>query len=426
MSSKLVWSNTMTADYLAKMPEEDLRAELIDYGYDEEMLAGLDKEGLDNLVFEDDTLWEMDIDDFEKNIIPKINNQCKDGIVLLNGTVGRWKGYSEAGVAVEAEKLDSGDLWQDCDYLALYEDNGGLEFQATHHDGTHYMKLFALPEDKKQFVEFILKCMPDWIEANRDFNEYGDDASDEEMAIEAYDIIDVDDINNYCNFKAVPSVCSPVKWNGDVAQEGLEESEYTRDELIDKFGTDNLDIINAGNEEDVKLKEAKAGNPSDLEIELETLKADYSDFGIDGFHAVPFQRFAKEFPEFTNSCIKSFMKELGILTKEEANDSSAFNASMDEYWRSEDEMDRDMHQKDWECWLEGAEKMAEGRNIQWEKIWKKYYNAPKEEDESLEESKDAPEGEKLICARCGAEVETLDDNGLCDVCHDDMFEAFDF
>ena len=35
--------------------------------------------------------------------------------------------------------------------------------------------------------------------------------------------------------------------------EPLTEEKYTRDELFDKFGTDNLDIINAGNEEEVEL-----------------------------------------------------------------------------------------------------------------------------------------------------------------------------
>lgn len=38
--------------------------------------------------------------------------------------------------------------------------------------------------------------------------------------------------------------------------ESLNEEAYSRDELMDKFGTDDLDIINAGNEEDVSLKEA--------------------------------------------------------------------------------------------------------------------------------------------------------------------------
>ena len=33
----------------------------------------------------------------------------------------------------------------------------------------------------------------------------------------------------------------------------IDEAAYTRDELLDKFGTDDLDIINAGNEEDVTL-----------------------------------------------------------------------------------------------------------------------------------------------------------------------------
>lgn len=36
----------------------------------------------------------------------------------------------------------------------------------------------------------------------------------------------------------------------------MNEGKYTRDELMDKFGTDDLDIINAGNEETVELEEA--------------------------------------------------------------------------------------------------------------------------------------------------------------------------
>ena len=36
-------------------------------------------------------------------------------------------------------------------------------------------------------------------------------------------------------------------------RESLIEKAYSKDELMDKFGTDNLDIINAGNEEDVTL-----------------------------------------------------------------------------------------------------------------------------------------------------------------------------
>ena len=40
----------------------------------------------------------------------------------------------------------------------------------------------------------------------------------------------------------------------DSHKEELTENEYTSDELFNKFGTTDLDIINAGNEEDVKLK----------------------------------------------------------------------------------------------------------------------------------------------------------------------------
>ena len=47
-----------------------------------------------------------------------------------------------------------------------------------------------------------------------------------------------------------------VKESLDTLGINLEEGAYTKDELIDKFGTDDLDIINAGNEETVTLKES--------------------------------------------------------------------------------------------------------------------------------------------------------------------------
>ena len=39
----------------------------------------------------------------------------------------------------------------------------------------------------------------------------------------------------------------------DLDSEALTEASYTKDQLMDKFGTDDLDLINAGNEEDVQL-----------------------------------------------------------------------------------------------------------------------------------------------------------------------------
>lgn len=52
----------------------------------------------------------------------------------------------------------------------------------------------------------------------------------------------------------------------------IEEDKYTRQELFDKFGTDNLDIINAGNEEDVELEEVD-NNESIIDDLQEALKA---------------------------------------------------------------------------------------------------------------------------------------------------------
>ena len=47
------------------------------------------------------------------------------------------------------------------------------------------------------------------------------------------------------------------------ANESLAEAKYTKDELVDKFGTDDLDLINAGNEENVELM----GDSTALELD---------------------------------------------------------------------------------------------------------------------------------------------------------------
>ena len=90
MKDNLIWSNTMTRDYMMALPENNLRAELIDYGYEEDMLDELDYEGLKQLVADDDYLsWQKDSEDFEDLIRPEIEAQCNKGVVLLSGQVGR-------------------------------------------------------------------------------------------------------------------------------------------------------------------------------------------------------------------------------------------------------------------------------------------------------------------------------------------------
>ena len=131
------------------------------------------------------------------------------------------------------------------------------------------------------------------------------------------------------------------------------------------------------------LDEAKSKAPTDLEIELESLKADYDDFGPDGLYAVPFRIFERNYPEFTKSVIKTFLKEMGILTKEELNDPTTYI----DYWQT-GELITD---QDWPCLFEGAVKLSNGEGVQWEKLYKKYYKPVDEscKDESLNEDKTA-------------------------------------
>jgi len=61
-------------------------------------------------------------------------------------------------------------------------------------------------------------------------------------------------------------------------EKDVNEAAYTKDELLDKFGTDDLDLINAGNEEDVELKE-KLVDPS--EEDLKPIEDKFAELGLE-------------------------------------------------------------------------------------------------------------------------------------------------
>ena len=122
-------------------------------------------------------------------------------------------------------------------------------------------------------------------------------------------------------------------------------------------------------EESVDLEEAKSNDPTKLESELETLKADYNDFGPEGFYSVPFASFERQFPEFTKTCVRAFLKELEIMDSTELKDPDL----LEQYWHTGDLITK----QDWECLFDGAEQLFTNRKdkgLQWEKIWRKYYN----------------------------------------------------
>lgn len=121
----------------------------------------------------------------------------------------------------------------------------------------------------------------------------------------------------------------------------------------------------------------RADRINQLSKELEEIKADYEDFGPKGFYRVPFKKFSEEFPVFTKDIILSYINEMEIRDPEEMADIK----SVETDWATGELIISD----DWECLLYGAELLINGRGpkskhqFQWEKIWKKFYQAFDEE-----------------------------------------------
>ena len=135
-------------------------------------------------------------------------------------------------------------------------------------------------------------------------------------------------------------------------------------DAMHKAFVDASESYNENSWDDKKdLTEAKAKKPEILKAELEEIKDLYNSWGADAFYAVPYKQFKQEFPEFAKYVIEAFLKEVvGVKLK----DYSA--AEVEEMWQADDDRDRLIQESDWESLLNGAETLANGEKVQWERL----------------------------------------------------------
>ena len=92
---------------------------------------------------------EIDWDDFCYEFGNFIDNS-KNGF-LLCGTVGTWRGSMRGGCYIN--KFD--DLykfWSGCDYIKIYDENGHIYIEASHHDGTNYAELKEMTDSGIKYM----------------------------------------------------------------------------------------------------------------------------------------------------------------------------------------------------------------------------------------------------------------------------------
>lgn len=108
-----------------------------------------DKEPTDNEVFEEmyvlqDFNWEAFEEEFKDFI-------TSHRTFILQGNVGRWNGRHRGGFTFDSfEELHK--AWEDCDYIKVYDENGHLYIECSHHDADNYYEIKELTERGEEYL----------------------------------------------------------------------------------------------------------------------------------------------------------------------------------------------------------------------------------------------------------------------------------
>ena len=316
------WSSFGELDNLLNKSPEEKREILKDW-YDPDMIDKLEDDQLDEVISDDPTIYDDAARDFEDEIAPMISSQVRNGLI-----------FDEKFNLIDPVKLLDFDGYS----AELDEDEvGDLSFNV---EGRKAFPLYGFSEDDNEFIEQLRGLgVLDTLH-----NLYPD--MDDE---------DFDD---------------PYYW------EDLIPFDW---EMLGQNLTHVKDLGNLGESCDEQLDEAKAKNPTKLADELEEIKDLAEEYGREYFTQMPFTSFDNDpisieyqYPEFFR-VVKSFFKEMDILTPEELNDPD----ELDVQW------DQGIDQHDWDVLMKVCDKLAQGKGTQIEKEYKTGYNSPLDDDEII-------------------------------------------
>ena len=437
--TKLIWSRNMTRDRLHE--SEDKRKDLIDfYDYDE-LLETLDDDQVDDLIDSDERMPAMDNAYYDEDVRPKIEAQTFDGIVLLverpeeeeepeeepevsdeptdepveedfkkgdkiqngKGTKGEvieptkdgkpqvklgsdvhsysdnasmnkvlkkngYKKINEADEEVEDDLPElegmailADEIPEEFPEAKIVDDGDGFVLE----DGDTKYDMYAIPEDKVE--EFMDTCMEDPME----------DVIDEDEEFESDMELDVDSINDNCDFSKVPEVCERI--TGEPEEEEV-------DSVEDDLGDGQGEPVKADDLEEA----AVTSNDSDnIDKEAEELNSKAEEYGIDYFTAMPFSNYENDPISFEHQypaiakLWRAFFKEVLEITDDD---------QIDEVW------DTDIDQNDWNTVMKAATRLATNARKKGKvhTQMEKEYAAQRNSNESLKEGlEDVPFVERV-------------------------------
>lgn len=77
---------------------------------------------------------------------------------LLAGHVGTWRGNMKGGMIINSFD-DICDFLNDCMYYKIYEENGHVYVQGSHHDGDNFAELFEITKKERSiWIGIIMIC----------------------------------------------------------------------------------------------------------------------------------------------------------------------------------------------------------------------------------------------------------------------------
>ena len=188
MDGKLIWSSNMTRDYIKGLSDEEKKAELVNRGYDQEMI---DTDGLDMVIDKDDYMGHDDEEDFMETVAPMISRQSLGGRVIA---VNKLDNQAEP-LIVSAEELLKDEICPEADEMEIRDVDGCVEVRyLSEHAPILTLELYVIPDGDEQ-GEFIEKVLAKGLNL---------DLEDEEMSVsntvdenEIEDAIDVEALKQF-------------------------------------------------------------------------------------------------------------------------------------------------------------------------------------------------------------------------------------
>lgn len=234
MTERLIWKKDMSQDFIKTLSDEEIINELTKHGIDLDMVNTLDREDLLKAVDSLSELYYSDLEDFENKIVPMINKQTLNGMIIM----------SDGNKVIPTLTELMLDGIYPLSYLEgkLIDDGSGLILEAD--DGTQY-KLYGIPEDGMELANFVNECLPGLREdAVDDLIDQGyDESAAEEMVMNEalYEYLrDEETIESYCDPAALDEY-RPRIVNELITNESLGESMSDLEKLDSFLGIDDVD-----------------------------------------------------------------------------------------------------------------------------------------------------------------------------------------